>query len=362
MKLFRGSSTDWSSRLRTNDQARSRGAVWHRATPEQRYEIPTPHPFGSRRLPVDQFFEPLMPERGVLEVAGATVAGSGGWVIDDDGHGLHELTWFGSNTELISADEAPPLRTRRTPRVTGTALVLMSTWGEHYGHFVPDALGRLAVARAAGLDLDDVDTVIIPDHRSPEGDRVLRRLGLDDRPVIRLPRGEQVRVDRAFAPTLPGLRRQYLPLVTRLFRESLGDPPPGRRRLLVLRRGYAREPFELAAIEQLARDRGYELYDPMLSDDQAADFADAAAVVGVTGSALTGLVYCAPGTAAVELFSDAHLYGYYCSLAAAGGLCYGAVIGRSGDAPRDMGPSSAPFSLDLDAVAEALDWAIASTD
>jgi capsular polysaccharide biosynthesis protein len=359
MGLFRRTADNWRARLRTIDESTADGAVWHRATAAEPYPLPAPQQFGERAVPVEQFFETPMPERGVVEVPAATIVGSGGWVLDAAGRGLHELTWFGSRADLITDPEAPPLPDRRARRRRGTALVLMSTWGEHYGHFVPDALGRLAVVRAAGIDLDQVDTIVVPDHRSAEGDRVLRRLGLDDDRLVRLARGEQVRADRVLAPTLPGLRRQYLPMVPRLFRASLGDPAPGSRRLLVVRRGYEREPVEQAAIERLALDRGFELYDPMQSADQAADFAAAAVVVGVSGSALTGLVHCAPGTAVVELFSDAHLYGYYCSLAAAGDLRYGAVIGRSDDGPRDMGPSAAPFSLDLDAVTAALDWAVA---
>lgn len=355
--MTRGSRA--SGAMRTIAAARRAGARWRRATAGAPYAFPTVRSFGERPLPVPSFFEPYMPERGVLELRSATVSGSGGWVSDRRGRSFPELTWFGAETSRIGAAETPPPPGGAIPRLRGTALVLMSTWGEHYGHFVPDALGRLAVARAAGVDLDQVTSVIVPDHRSPEGDRVLRRLGLDDARLVRLARGERVRVDRVFAPTLPGLRRQYLPMVPQLFRASLGDPAPGTRRLFLLRRGYEREPYEQAAIEQLARDRGFELYDPMVSDDQAADFAGAAVVVGVSGSALTGLVHCAPGTSVVELFSDAHLYGYYCSLAAAADLRYGAVIGRSSEAPRDMGPSAAPFSLDLDAVAAALDWAVA---
>lgn len=344
--------------MRTIADARAAGARWHPAVPAAAYPAPAVRSFGQRQLPLERLFAPIVPERGVLDLRSATIAGSGGWVYDRRGRPLPELTWFGADTHLIERVEAPP-PLGDVRRVRSTALVLMSTWGEHYGHFLPDALGRLAVARAAGIELDRVDTVIVPDHRSPEGERVLRRLGLDDARLVRLARGEQVRVSRALAPTLPGLRRQYLPLLPQLYRASIGDPPPAARRLLVVRDGYGRQPLEWLAIEQLALDRGFELYDPMQSDDQAADFAAAAVVVGVSGSALTGLMHCAPGTAVVELFSDAHLYGYYCSLAAAGGLRYGAVIGRSIDAPRDMGPSDAPFSLELDAVAAALDWAIA---
>lgn len=335
------------------------GARWHRATERTAVTLPEVRVFGDLPLPLSTFFAPEMPERGVLELDGATIVGSGGWVLDRRGRAHPELTWFGSDVHLIDEAEAPPPRDRRAPRIRGTALVLTSTWGEHFGHFIPDALGRLAVARAAGIDLASVDAIVVPAHRSPEGDRTLARLGLADDRLVRLERGQQLRVDRALAPTLPGLRRQYLPMVPRLLRAALGDPPRGGRRLLVVRDGYGREPIEWKQIEALADTRGFERYDPMMSADQAADFAAAAAVVGVSGSALTGIASCAPGTRVLEIFSDAHLYGYYCTLAAAGDLEYGAIIGRSGERAREKGPNSAAFSLDLTAMAEALDWAVA---
>ena len=72
---------------------------------------------------------------------------------------------------------------------------------------------------------------------------------------------------------------------------------------------------------------------------------------------VTQVIFCAPGATVVELFSDAHLFAYHATLAQAGRLRYGYVVGASDDRQRPIGASRADFVVDMEELAAALQWA-----
>lgn len=317
-----------------------------RVKPGYDYAVPTLRRFGDRSLDLGDQLAPRIPELGVHVVRQGTVVAPG-WVLDRRGRPLGSTSWHG-------AREKGPTTIRTTHDLGGTAITLGTTWGHHYGHLVPDGIARLGLVPAKVLRR--ADRILVPHIRKAEQARLLLdRLGIADR-VVEMERFHAYRVDTLYAPTFPGLRRQYDPVVPETMRGAM-PPPSGERRLFVTRRGYTRNPTQLDDVERLAVRHGFEIYDPMTSADQALDFRNASAVAGASGSGLTGIGYMAPGAKVLELFSDAHVFAYYASLSAAAQLDYGYVMGRSDDVQRAKGASKADFSVDLDAVDAGLAWA-----
>ncbi|WP_027006099.1 glycosyltransferase family 61 protein [Conexibacter woesei] len=335
--------------------AEASGARWREVTAAAPYPVPPATRFGTRAIDFVARLEPVMPALGVLELPGAIVFGGDGWVYDRQAGLVTELSWYGGRRDEVRRREGLPRSPRVTATLPGTSVTLGTNWGRHYGHFLGDALPRLALVGAAGIDLADVDHVLMPP--APETARALvARAGIDPAKVRELADGVAYRTERLHAPTLPGARRQYAALVPDFLR-TLGAAPRRRdRRLFVTRRGFRRNPVEQEQLERMAQDAGFEIYDPLAAGDQSRDFAEAEAVVGASGSALNNIAFCAPGTAVVELLSEAHTYPYYLTLSAAGGLRYGYIAGRSRDSARRIGASLADFHVDPDAFAQALDW------
>jgi capsular polysaccharide biosynthesis protein len=335
------------------------GAKWHYTKPARSYRTPPATQLGARRAAFEDSLDSRMPALGVLELPNGAVFGSYGWVYDAKGHLLPELSWYGTHGDEIRRREHTPRRPRAVEHLSGSCLTLATTWGAHFGHFVPEVLPRIGLVEAAGMRLEDFEHILLtPTPDSPTARALADRAGLSSAKVRRLEPESWIAADTMFAPSFPGRRRQYDEVVPEYLRGLAGPTShPGSRRLFVLRRGFDRNPVEAAEMERMAQASGFELYDPMASPDQTRDFAEASAVIGVSGSALANLAFCAPGTRVVEILSDAHLHPYYYTLSGAANLRYGYVLGTStGDAP-GWGPSRADFRVDLAEFAAALDWA-----
>ncbi|MGI9823917.1 glycosyltransferase family 61 protein [Agromyces sp. Marseille-Q5079] len=310
------------------------------------YRLPPARQFGERPLDFSGQLAPRVPELGVHTIRNATVVGPG-WVLDRDRSVVPSISWHG-------VAEKGPDRIRETHELGGTAITLGTTWGNHYGHMVPDGLSRLGLI--PDRFLRRADRILVPHTReAPQARLLLHRMGIDTR-VVEMEWSHAYKVDRLYAPTFPGLRRQYDAVVPDTLRGAMPEPVETRK-LFVTRRGYSRNPSQVAEVESMAAEIGYEIYDPMQSGDQALDFRNAIAVAGVSGSGLTGIGYMRPGARVFEMFSDAHLFAYYASLSAAGDLVYGYAIGQSPDNQKVSGASTADFEVDLAAVAAGLHWA-----
>jgi len=149
-------------------------------------------------------------------------------------------------------------------------------------------LGRVAVLAAAGLSVDDFDHVLLPPlPASTVVQPLLAAAGIDPERVVTLDADTRFDTVELVAPTLPGIRRQYSPILSQWLRKVLDTAAvPPNRKLFVVRRGFGRNPVEETEFEQIAAAGGFEIYDPMTSNDQLGDFQQAGAIIGVSGSAL----------------------------------------------------------------------------
>ena len=254
------------------------------------------------------------------------------------------------------------LRNAEATPLPGTTLSLLSDFAsDNYCHFLLDALARLALVEAAGIDLDTVTTILVPKPCSENARRLLAALPLPAEKIVTIeaePRGRFL-PERLIAPTFPGAPGCYGPLVPAFLRARFPRPTPaaGRGMRLYVDRTAQRRPLEnRAEVLAVMVEHGFRIYDPSDHDDQPADFAAASVVVGAHGAGLTNLVFSQPGTPVLELVPTDQIHPYYFTLAQAAGLDHAFLPCRSAveRPPGDFSPSPYPFRVDIDSLRGAL--------
>lgn len=276
-----------------------------------------------------QFTGTTWNELGVATIPGGRVLDHQAWPVGRDDTFLFEFAYLGERPIcpifLISKLHPPQ-------RIKGNALNLGSCWASlNYGHFVLDALPRLDLFLRAGLRLQDVDWIVIPNFQGPSAERLIERLGLPRAKLLRPQPGEQYAFDVLFQPSYPGASAYYHPLIPEFYRgiaaRSGVKASQNRRRLYIPRRGGTRRISNEAEIERVLLERGFETVDFRKISDDAALFAGADVVVGPHGAGLANVVFCPPGGKLLELIPSNHVFPFYYSAASAAGLDYWGLIG-----------------------------------
>lgn len=178
---------------------------------------------------------------------------------------------------------SPPEPVAPPTRVAGRYAAIISAWYGNYYHWMLEALPRLAVLEASGVE---VDGLIVPDPLLAFHRESLELAGVDLARTIPFT-GEHLDVDELVwvAPRAPVQRPT--PESIAWLRERLGVPETrATRRLYLTRRGgrgLANEREVLAALEPL----GFEAVDPgaLSLRAQIALFASASKLVGPHGAA-----------------------------------------------------------------------------
>ncbi len=217
-------------------------------------------------------------------------------------------------------------------RVDGAVAVVTTWFSSIYYHWLIDAIPRLHLLERSGLPYDHL--VVPMTHRFHRD--ALALLEIDERKVLGGPEHRHVEAGRLIVPSLPGLignapawacqyvRSRFLPKAA---------PGPRRRRLFLSRakagtRRLTNEDELLAMLERHGFERVFPEDLPLI--EQVRLFAEAEIVVGAHGSGLINLLFCAPGTAVIEIFSPNYMNVMYWALANQLGLDYAYVRGRDG--------------------------------
>lgn len=332
-----------------SDYPRIHGDQWHCVYAARPNSRPHPRYFGSLRIDMMKKLDEEMPAAGVLELYGATVLGQSGWIFDNRGAFYPDFSWFGKHVDEISF--IPRLKPRGTS-LRGVSVSLATDFGVgSYGHFVYDVITRLHLFYKAGFLLDEVDHIICPKPTKGHAEFLLKTLGLPEEKMVWIEEHACLRPDKLLALSFPGTRRNYPKWMPRFLQESfMGQlKVPKKSRLFVTRKGYFRNPSNLQEVEALLAKFGFETYDPVTNPKAHLDFHQAEFVVGGSGSNLTGLVFCQPGTKVLELMSEDHVYPYYFSVCDSADLNY-ACLPCKCEKPREegaWGPSLQDFHVDL---------------
>jgi len=264
------------------------------------------------------------------------------------------------SVEWNSNPEPWPMRKFRFPparELDGPILLLASTGGETYYHFLFDVLPRLDLAQKAGLDLPSIRHFIVNDLRPAFVPQLLRRAGVPLDRCIELRQFRHLICQDALIPSLPGQmgspHKEIVRFYARLFPGI--DKPAGRGPGLFMSRSGAQQRKIRRESELLdfLQSLGVEIFCPdrLPVEDQASRMARAGFVIAPHGAGLSNLVFCQPGTPVLEIFYPGYINQCYRVLAAMRGLPYFYFIGRalSGRVGKNRpGDSSGDIDLDLE--------------
>lgn len=245
--------------------------------------------------------------------------------------------------------------------VTGRTLVLASTGGDTYFHWITDVLPRLGLARRGGYDPASFDWVLVNGLTHPFQEETLEHIGISKNRCLSFHKPELAyEMEEALLPSLPGVPGVVPPETVEFLQSTFPTKKIGAGRKLFIGRGGAehRALIHEGKIAAMLSERGFESVDcgKMSVQEQANIFGSAEVVVGAHGAALTNLVFCRPGTRVVELFSPAYVNPCYRDLCVAAGLRHAAVIGNGEDwvLSEKHDQPSAPITASWEPVEQAL--------
>lgn len=300
-----------------------------------------------------------IPELGLAIFKNATLVSEHGWVLSESKTLYPEFSWFGGNIDELCKFMHFPRYIKTTNFIKGTTLTLASDYScKVYGHFAIDSLARLSLFYKAGFNFSDIDNIFCPKPLKGHGEILFKELGIPEDKCIWANGNRALQFETLLCPSFPGLRRNYTPLVPSFFRKALplDHTKTKRRRLYVTRKGYARNFVNEEKIEDFLHSRGFETYNPAEQAHSHYDFAMAEAVVGISGSALTGLAFCKPDTKVLEILSEDHTYPYYFTLANAGELKFNYLVGTPEvQMSTTYGPSKSDIRVDIEDFKKAID-------
>jgi hypothetical protein len=337
------------------EYAKNFNGRWHKVFDKQQVELKQPIYFGKIKADLNEKIDQEIPEMGVLELDDALIYSNFGWIFSKQGHFMPDHSWFGKHFEDMR--NIPRFR-QKGKILKGVTLTLASEWAAGgYGHFVVDALPRLELFRLAGFSFSDVDHIILPKPTEGNASRLFDHLNIPMEKVVWINEITAIRAEKLLAPTFPGTRRNYQSWVANYLRNQFTPSPSSpTRRLYISRAGYSRNPKNFAAVEKLLLTHNFEIYDPMANIDSHLDFSQAEMIVGASGSGLTGIAFCQPGTKVLELITTDHVYPYYYTLSNAAELEYGCLFCQSTNnrGTNAWGPSHADFIVDEAELNDAL--------
>jgi len=265
-----------------------------------------------------------------LKVFGPTVS-----VVDEDGQLLADVSVEWGK----KAEENWAFRRLLLPKpqpVTGRTLVLASTGGDTYFHWMTDVLPRLGLARRAGYNISSFDWVLVNGLTHPFQQETLKHIGIPKNRCLFFNKTELAyEMEEALLPSLPGVPGVVPPETVEFLQSTFPTKKIGSGRKLFIGRGGAkhRALIHEGKIAAMLSERGFESVkcEKLSVQEQANIFGSAEVVVGAHGAALTNLVFCRPGTQVVEMFSPAYVNPCYRDLCVAANLSYAAVIGDGRD-------------------------------
>ena len=220
--------------------------------------------------------------------------------------------------------------------VRGQTLILASTGGDTYFHWMTDVLPRVGLARRAGYDPASFDWVLVNGLIHPFQREGLAQLKIPPNRCLAFHKKELVyEIEEAVLPSLPAVPGVVPPETVDFLRNAFTSAKNSTGRKLFIGRGMAehRSLIHEKEIAAQLQKRGFDSVDcgKLSVQKQAEVFSSADVVVGAHGAALTNLVFCRPGTRVVELFSPAYVNPCYRDLCVAAELRHATVIGDGKD-------------------------------
>ena len=316
--------------------------------------------------PASPYLHGQYPDTFVLCVPGGRVAGGKGTVITHDDKLLYDVSvdWSAGPRDATRHPLFKRKKLPRAERLPGASAVLATSESAGFFHWMTDALPRLEILQRAGsIPWNKIDHFLIG-----EGCRAIREslrlLGIDDTKFVVTQRDTHFACDLLIVPSFHGAPGNVPPWAIEFLRTQFltSSPlPKSKRRLYVSRsRASGRKVANEEEILPILAGRGFvriELEELSLSA-QIALFSEAEAVVAPHGAGLTNLIWCAPHTRVLELFSPLYVNLCYWAIASVTQADYYYLLGSEEGVVDDVNDSRyflENISVDPAALEQALD-------
>lgn len=301
-----------------------RRQIFFPEVPPSRIVLPQPHPNLSGKLG-GQTHDLWLAELPDAEVSGPSIA-----VLTNQGVllGAVSVEW-GRNP-----DDHGVMRRFRLPAAVplkGTTVLLATTGGNTYFHWMTEVLPRLRVLAESGVPLDSIDHFLVNRIDGGFPRESLRAFGIPESKCRITQMKCRYRCERLLVPSLPGPHGWVDASTCTFLRETFLQPASGAspKKIFIPRgRTRGRQSRRESEIQGWLRGVGFEVFDAGETSlrQQARTFAGAEVVVGIHGAAMTNLMFCRPGTRVVEIFGWRYVNPCYRFLASAVGARHHAVL------------------------------------
>jgi hypothetical protein len=241
-------------------------------------------------------------------------------IISKDNYLVNEIsfTYDISRDQLVDASKNKVFQLKgltKPKKFKGTVFSLLAGGGAkyYYYHWMLDSFAKLGLLKQAGR-LDEVDYFLVPNYNTNYHRDTLSRFGIGEDKIIIEDAVRHLQADYLMVTSYTLIEFHHPKWVCDFLHNSFTLPRAGqpRHKLIYIPRGDAavnrKVLNEQALIEEL---KGYGFEIPFLSRmtvlEQAELFNSVKLVLGAHGSGFTNLVFCEPGTIAIELFPDKYV-------------------------------------------------------
>lgn len=225
-----------------------------------------------------------------------------------------------------------------TEKLRGKSLIMASTGGDTYFHWMTDVMPKYFLAQKAGYSLKDFDHFIVNGTKKPFQKESLARLGIPlDKCRTFAAKEKNYLAECAVLPSLQGRSGVVSPRTVQQIRATFPVLRVSKKqgsKIFIGRSGAAdRKLLHEKAIKSFLGSRGFQIFEPanFSISEQAELFFSADLVVVAHGAAATNLIFCRPGTWVIELFSPEYVNPCYRDLSASAGLRHASLIGSGKD-------------------------------
>ncbi len=214
--------------------------------------------------------------------------------------------------------------------LSGVSLMLGAPCGDNYFHWLFDCLPRLKICFECGVDLKNVQHILLDGHVNRNLVRdTFEILELPFEKVVYLNNREIVQCEELTLPSMtvpsPGeVANWIVEWLRETFAGQHSTPPiPPTRKLFIAREpSTSRRLINRDLVQNQLESLGFETHylRGKKITEQVSLFRSAKIVVAQHGAALTNLSFCEPGTKLVEIISPGHSNRCYADLAAVHGI------------------------------------------
>ncbi len=331
--------------------------IYRNATPK------TIHPLQRRQLMMDMDY--VQDETFTLVIPGGTVWADG-HIFTPDGVILSDISVDFRHLHGIHASRHL-WKLQKIRKIEGTVAVLATDGAKLYYHWIYQLLPRFELIRRCGIDVSSINYFLVNKLEAGFQRESLKLLGIKDSQIIETSGDTLFTADKFIVPSIPlgagcfpdwmceFLRQLFIPAEV----QNLNNRS---KRIYITRRkaGYRRVLNETAVAEFVTQ-RGFEIveFENLTVRQQAKLMAEADVVLAPHGGGLTNLMFCAPGTKVIEVFSPELVAGYFWKVCSRLKLDYYYLLGagapetRKVDYPQSWDARS-DITIDLDELEKTL--------